>query len=119
MGVGASVGEKELRAVLTGPPAKNTWAARWAGTTARPDVVLGRGGQRADGRVARKGPLAQLVAHLHDAQGVRGSSPLRPTPSEQVKQAKSGPHSPNGDPSQWGAVQVRWAPSSTNPAVDL
>ena len=25
------------------------------------------------------GPLAQLVAHLHDAQGVRGSSPLRPT----------------------------------------
>jgi hypothetical protein len=27
------------------------------------------------------GPLAQLVAHLHDAQGVRGSSPLRPTTS--------------------------------------
>ena len=26
-----------------------------------------------------EGPLAQLVAHLHDAQGVRGSSPLRPT----------------------------------------
>ncbi len=26
-----------------------------------------------------QGPLAQLVAHLHDAQGVRGSSPLRPT----------------------------------------
>ncbi len=26
-----------------------------------------------------RGPLAQLVAHLHDAQGVRGSSPLRPT----------------------------------------
>ena len=25
------------------------------------------------------GPLAQLVAHLHDTQGVRGSSPLRPT----------------------------------------
>ena len=28
----------------------------------------------------QEGPLAQLVAHLHDAQGVRGSSPLRPTP---------------------------------------
>src|SRR5438132_6405050 len=26
------------------------------------------------------GPLAQLVAHLHDAQGVGGSSPSRPTP---------------------------------------
>jgi hypothetical protein len=25
------------------------------------------------------GPLAQLVAHLHDAQGVTGSSPVRPT----------------------------------------
>jgi predicted RNase H-like HicB family nuclease len=31
------------------------------------------------GRVIMEGPLAQLVAHLHDAQGVRGSSPLRPT----------------------------------------
>ena len=25
------------------------------------------------------GPLAQLVAHLHDTQGVVGSSPARPT----------------------------------------
>ena len=31
------------------------------------------------GIVVPHGPLAQLVAHLHDAQGVRGSSPLRPT----------------------------------------
>ena len=31
------------------------------------------------GRVAGEGPLAQLVAHLHDAQGVTGSSPVRPT----------------------------------------
>jgi hypothetical protein len=28
---------------------------------------------------SRRGPLAQLVAHLHDAQGVTGSSPVRPT----------------------------------------
>ena len=34
---------------------------------------------RADGNVARYGPLAQLVAHLHDTQGVVGSSPARPT----------------------------------------
>ena len=32
------------------------------------------------GRVRMEGPLAQLVAHLHDAQGVTGSSPVRPTP---------------------------------------
>jgi len=32
-----------------------------------------------DGNVARYGPLAQLVAHLHDTQGVVGSSPARPT----------------------------------------
>ena len=31
------------------------------------------------------GPLAQLVAHLHDAQGVTGSSPVRPTRKAQVK----------------------------------
>ncbi len=31
------------------------------------------------------GPLAQLVAHLHDAQGVRGSSPLRPTDREAAR----------------------------------
>ncbi len=31
------------------------------------------------------GPLAQLVAHLHDAQGVTGSSPVRPTGKEQVR----------------------------------
>ena len=37
------------------------------------------------GRVDAHGPLAQLVAHLHDAQGVRGSSPLRPTSSDQVR----------------------------------
>ncbi len=32
-----------------------------------------------DGNVTRYGPLAQLVAHLHDTQGVVGSSPARPT----------------------------------------
>ena len=45
-------------------------------------VLRGRRGARAKcpgGRVVWYGPLAQLVAHLHDAQGVRGSSPLRPT----------------------------------------
>jgi hypothetical protein len=31
------------------------------------------------GIVVAVGPLAQLVAHLHDAQGVVGSSPARPT----------------------------------------
>ena len=31
------------------------------------------------------GPLAQLVAHLHDAQGVTGSSPVRPTRKVQVR----------------------------------
>ena len=36
-------------------------------------------GISAGGRVTPKGPLAQLVAHLHDAQGVTGSSPVRPT----------------------------------------
>jgi hypothetical protein len=31
------------------------------------------------------GPLAQLVAHLHDAQGVTGSSPVRPTTKDQFR----------------------------------
>src|SRR5687768_9539710 len=31
------------------------------------------------------GPLAQLAEHLHDAQGVRGSNPLRPTREPQVR----------------------------------
>ncbi len=31
------------------------------------------------------GPLAQLVAHLHDAQGVTGSSPVRPTNCDALK----------------------------------
>src|SRR5580700_2536791 len=31
------------------------------------------------GNVHTHGPLAQLVAHLHDTQGVVGSSPARPT----------------------------------------
>jgi hypothetical protein len=31
------------------------------------------------GTVRCLGPLAQLVAHLHDTQGVVGSSPARPT----------------------------------------
>ena len=31
------------------------------------------------------GPLAQLVAHLHDAQGVTGSSPVRPTQKDLVR----------------------------------
>ena len=33
----------------------------------------------AGAKVVAHGPLAQLVAHLHDAQGVGGSSPSRPT----------------------------------------
>ena len=38
------------------------------------------------------GPLAQLVAHLHDAQGVTGSSPVRPTdPSAQDFRTRDGP----------------------------
>jgi len=36
------------------------------------------------GSVDRDGPLAQLVAHLHDAQGVTGSSPVRPTLTTEV-----------------------------------
>ena len=35
------------------------------------------------------GPLAQLVAHLHDTQGVRGSSPLRPTDRDGARAASS------------------------------
>jgi hypothetical protein len=41
-----------------------------------------RRAERRNGLVVRShpyGPLAQLVAHLHDAQGVTGSSPVRPT----------------------------------------
>ncbi len=37
------------------------------------------------GIVIAVGPLAQLVAHLHDAQGVVGSSPARPTPKSLVR----------------------------------
>ena len=41
---------------------------------------IGPGADRGGDTVAfRRGPLAQLVAHLHDAQGVTGSSPVRPT----------------------------------------
>ena len=42
-------------------------------------VVLGSARGRPSGIVPRYGPLAQLVAHLHDTQGVVGSSPARPT----------------------------------------
>jgi hypothetical protein len=41
-------------------------------------------GNRAGGSVIPHGPLAQLVAHLHDTQGVVGSSPARPTRKDQV-----------------------------------
>ena len=34
---------------------------------------------------AASGPVAQLVAHLHGMQGVRGSSPLRSTISTGVR----------------------------------
>src|SRR5450759_2890698 len=37
------------------------------------------------GIVLLHGPLAQLVAHLHDAQGVTGSSPVRPTRKPQAR----------------------------------
>ena len=49
------------------------------------------------GRVCRHGPLAQLVAHLHDAQGVRGSSPLRPTSSEAVFRSSGAPENRPGE----------------------
>ena len=51
-------------------------------------VRNGGGSILAGGRVWVDGPLAQLVAHLHDAQGVRGSSPLRPTRSELGKRLR-------------------------------
>src|SRR5665213_1277162 len=41
--------------------------------------------QRTGGNVDPHGPLAQLVAHLHDTQGVVGSSPARPTEEVQVR----------------------------------
>jgi hypothetical protein len=40
--------------------------------------------------VVADGPLAQLVAHLHDAQGVVGSSPARPTQKLQVRRLALG-----------------------------
>ena len=54
--------------------------------------------ERADlgrsGIVVGDGPLAQLVAHLHDAQGVVGSSPARPTEKVQVRGATPDPSLP-------------------------
>ena len=50
-----------------------------------PGPVAGVGSRTAGGIVDRLGPLAQLVAHLHDTQGVVGSSPARPTRKPQVK----------------------------------
>ena len=49
-----------------------------------PEPILGEesGGERQFKlavRITRLGPVAQLVAHLHGMQGVRGSSPLRST----------------------------------------
>ena len=46
------------------------------------------------GRVTAEGPLAQLVAHLHDAQGVTGSSPVRPTRKVQVRSLVRGQGGP-------------------------
>ncbi len=37
------------------------------------------------GRKTKNGPVAQLVAHLHGMQGVRGSSPLRSTTRESLR----------------------------------
>ncbi len=37
------------------------------------------------------GPLAQLVAHLHDTQGVVGSSPARPTRKNALKDPRRNP----------------------------
>jgi len=42
------------------------------------------------GNVRGSGPLAQLVAHLHDAQGVTGSSPVRPTRKVQFRGYNAG-----------------------------
>ncbi len=52
------------------------------------------------GRVWENGPLAQLVAHLHDTQGVRGSSPLRPTIESQLRGEISSEHLPQ-NPRKW------------------
>ena len=52
----------------------------------------GRRAERRNGLVVRShpyGPLAQLVAHLHDAQGVTGSSPVRPTRTTRVMERMS------------------------------
>lgn len=37
------------------------------------------------GQTTKYGPVAQLVAHLHGMQGVRGSSPLRSTHRESLR----------------------------------
>ena len=43
------------------------------------------------------GPLAQLAEHLHDAQGVRGSNPLRPTLEVLVRALLAGRPRPGSD----------------------
>ncbi len=47
--------------------------------------------------------MAQLVAHLHDAQGVRGSSPLRPTSLSRHENV----FARRVDGSAWGVAQAR------------
>src|ERR1700722_5194194 len=55
------------------------------------------------GMVPPYGPLAQLVAHLHDTQGVVGSSPARPTEKTPMPGAKN----PCGLTTRWSSCFAR------------
>src|ERR1700681_4115642 len=54
------------------------------------------------GNVLTHGPLAQLVAHLHDTQGVVGSSPERPTQAPHGHTAR-----PHRTATVYGNPQIR------------
>ena len=79
---------KELRHELSGVGGRRTGPPRPRGSPAEGPVPGGRGvGHRGHRNPGCRwycpcvGPLAQLVAHLHDTQGVVGSSPARRTKS--------------------------------------
>lgn len=55
------------------------WLHRWVPRAAPSSVVLPTADRVLGAIVVARGRLAQLVAHLHDAQGVVGSSPAPPT----------------------------------------
>ncbi len=70
------------------------------------------------GRKTKNGPVAQLVAHLHGMQGVRGSSPLRSTTRESLRFGGGFVFSGDGL-SRWAELTASSAPHNLGDSHNL